>query len=130
MTKKMDQGISRRTFIKGTAVGAGIIASTGRGPIENRTDQAYAATQKIKYSFEIPPPAIPASDIKKIVTTDVVVVGLGTAGIPAALSAVEAGARVVGLEKQARINVSSNHDIGMMGTRLQREQGINLPLKL
>ena len=75
MSRKIEKGISRRTFIKSTAVGAGIIASTGSGLIENSPDQAHAATQTKKYSFEIPPPAIPASDIKKTVTADVVVVG-------------------------------------------------------
>jgi fumarate reductase flavoprotein subunit len=61
------------------------------------------------------------------VTSDVVIVGAGTAGIPAAIEAADAGARVVLIEKQARtggmLHVSTGQFSGA-GTRLQRERGI------
>lgn len=124
MTEKTDHRISRRNFIKGTAAGAGIIAA-GRGFMGKGAAQAHAADQTNKYSFEVPPPAIPASDIKETVTADVVVVGLGMSGIPAALSAAEAGAKVLAFEKQDRINVAGVQDLGMMGTKWQKAQGID-----
>ena len=79
MTEKVVHGISRRDFIKGTAAGAGIIAAAGGGLIGNGTDNVYAAAQSNKYSFETPPPAVPAGDIKQTIVADVVVVGLGLA---------------------------------------------------
>jgi fumarate reductase flavoprotein subunit len=61
------------------------------------------------------------------VNSDVVVVGAGTAGIPTAIEAADAGVRVVLIEKQARIggmlHVSTGQFSGA-GTRLQRERGI------
>src|SRR5262249_36289819 len=61
------------------------------------------------------------------VISDVVIVGAGTAGIPAAIEAADAGARVVLIEKQRRVggmlHVSTGQFSGA-GTRLQRERGI------
>ena len=59
--------------------------------------------------------------------SDVVIVGAGTAGIPAAIEAADAGARVILIEKQPRVggmlHVSTGQFSGA-GTRLQRERGI------
>ncbi|KAA1420420.1 FAD-dependent oxidoreductase [Mumia zhuanghuii] len=58
---------------------------------------------------------------------DVVVVGAGTAGIPCAVNAADAGARVLLVEKDSRIggtlHVSGGH-LAAAGTRRQRERGI------
>jgi fumarate reductase flavoprotein subunit len=58
---------------------------------------------------------------------NVVVIGAGTAGIPAAIEAADAGAHVVLIEKQSRVggmlHVSTGQFSGA-GTRLQRERGI------
>src|ERR1700741_4498037 len=58
---------------------------------------------------------------------DIVVVGAGTAGIPAAIEAADRGAHVVLLEKQSRVggmlHVSTGQFSGA-GTRLQRDRGI------
>ena len=60
-------------------------------------------------------------------TYDVIVVGAGTAGIPCAISAANAGARVLLLEKDARIggtlHVTGGH-MAAAGARRQRERGI------
>jgi fumarate reductase flavoprotein subunit len=61
------------------------------------------------------------------VISDVVIVGAGTAGLPAAIEAADAGARVVLIEKQARIGGMLHISTGQFsgaGTRLQRERGI------
>lgn len=59
---------------------------------------------------------------------DVVVVGAGTAGIPCALVAAEAGARVLLLDKDRQVggtlHVSSGH-MSAAGARLQRSKGID-----
>jgi NADPH-dependent 2,4-dienoyl-CoA reductase/sulfur reductase-like enzyme len=53
-----------------------------------------------KYSFETPPPSIPNSEIAERITAEVAVVGGGISGMSAALSAAEAGGRVVLIEKR------------------------------
>jgi succinate dehydrogenase/fumarate reductase flavoprotein subunit len=79
--KKTKKGLSRRDFIKGTAVGAGAVALSGLGKRE-----AKAA----------PPTAVPK---KWDAEADVIVVGYGGAGASTAISAHDAGAKVVLLEK-------------------------------
>jgi fumarate reductase flavoprotein subunit len=58
---------------------------------------------------------------------DVVVVGAGTAGMPAAIAAAENGARVLVLDKEPRVggmlHISGGQFSGA-GTRRQRERGI------
>lgn len=54
---------------------------------------------EIRDSFEIEPPPIPVDEIREVLTTDVVVVGAGSFGKAAVLSAVEAGAKVIQMDK-------------------------------
>jgi hypothetical protein len=59
--------------------------------------------------------------------TDVVIVGSGAVGVAAGLEAHEAGARVIVVEKEAQLGgaaVISGGGCSCVGTRLQREQGI------
>ena len=61
-------------------------------------------------------------------TFDGIVVGAGTAGMPCAITAAEAGARVVVVEKTDEIGGSLHLSAGSMsaaGTRRQRERGID-----
>jgi fumarate reductase flavoprotein subunit len=70
-----------------------------------------AALASTKWSFEIPPAPIADSDIASTVTSDIIVVGSGTAGLVCANSAVENGAKVV-LISASKGNISrggSNH---------------------
>lgn len=59
---------------------------------------------------------------------DVVVIGAGTAGIPCAIEAANAGARVLLVEKDSKIGGTLHRSGGHMaaaGTRRQRERGIS-----
>jgi NADPH-dependent 2,4-dienoyl-CoA reductase/sulfur reductase-like enzyme len=78
-----------------------------------------------KYSFETPPDPVPASAIKEKVTTEVVVVGGGISGMGAALSAIEAGARVILIEKAGTFQARGG-DNGFIGSRLQKKLGIEI----
>ncbi len=78
-----------------------------------------------KASFEIPPPPIPAKDIRETVTADVVVVGAGIAGLTAALSAAGAGAKTILLEKGPNYNVRGLHNAAI-ASRLQKKAGIKI----
>jgi fumarate reductase flavoprotein subunit len=59
---------------------------------------------------------------------DLIVVGAGTAGLPAAIFAAERGARVVVIDAAPRIGGSlliAHGQMSAAGTRVQRDQGIN-----
>ena len=59
---------------------------------------------------------------------DIAVIGAGTAGIPAAIEAAQAGASVVVIEQSDRIGGTLHVSAGQMSgsrTRLQRERGID-----
>ena len=73
-----------------------IRAKTEKGKMQEESIKGVDVPKKA--SIEVPPPIL-TKDIKEMVTADVVVVGAGVAGLSAALSAAEAGAKTVALEK-------------------------------
>jgi hypothetical protein len=88
MDEKEKQGISRRDFVKLASVGAAAIAGTGvLSPLAAQA-QGTAPVIPTKWDLE----------------ADVVVIGSGAMGIPAAIRAADAGASV--------IVVDTNYDIG------------------
>ena len=88
-------------------------------PIRKRKDIIPERT----YSFETPPDPIPPGNIKKHVNAEVVVIGAGIAGLSAAISAAEAGATTVLLEKMVTVQ-ARGHDNAFIGSRLQDKLGI------
>jgi fumarate reductase flavoprotein subunit len=80
---------------------------------------------KVKDSFEIEPPPIPPGDIKETFTSDVVVVGAGTSGKAAALSAAEAGAKVIQIDKHTTYRWSGGL-IAAIDSRIQKKLGIKV----
>ncbi len=78
-----------------------------------------------QFSFETVPAPIPPADIKEKIDTDVVVVGAGIAGLSAALSASEAGARTILIEKMSGVQ-ARGHDNAFIGSRLQKRLGIEI----
>jgi fumarate reductase flavoprotein subunit len=81
--------------------------------------------RKEKISFEVPPSPIPDKEIRETITADVVVVGCGIAGLTAALSAAEAGARTVVIEKGPAFSVRGLHNAAI-SSRLQKQAGIEI----
>lgn len=66
---------------------------------------------------------IPSKEIKETFTADVVVVGAGTSGKAAALSAAEAGAKVIQIDKHVTYRWGGGM-IGAIDSRLQKKEGI------
>jgi NADPH-dependent 2,4-dienoyl-CoA reductase/sulfur reductase-like enzyme len=90
-------------------------------PIRKRKDIIPERT----YDFETPPDPIRIDEIKENINAEVVVVGAGIAGLSAALSAAEAGAKTILLEKTATVQ-ARGHDNAFIGSRLQEKLGIEI----
>lgn len=109
----MEQGkkdMSRRSFLKGTALGA--VALAGSGVLAGCTTKPAAET------------GLPEKWDKE---TDVIVIGFGGAGASAAIAVREAGAEVVVLEKQGVMGGSTATSGGVFyaaGTSVQKANGI------
>jgi fumarate reductase flavoprotein subunit len=86
----------------------------------NRTTDAGSI-----WSFETQTEPVPAGSIKQTIQSEVIVVGAGISGVAAALSAAEAGAKTILIEKtgtcQGRGSVNAFID-----SRLQKKSGIGI----
>jgi fumarate reductase flavoprotein subunit len=82
-------------------------------------------TIPVRADFEVPLPPIPDKEIKDTITADVIVVGCGIAGLTASLSAVEAGAKCIVLEKLPTFNFRGGWNAAF-NSRLQKQQGIKV----
>ncbi len=117
------KGISRRVFLKGTAIAAGSGIIAGAVPTAGKTNLPISGSPVSPgrvpgYCGEGDwlgtPPVIPESKITKTVETDVLVLGGGHAGTLAALGASESGAKVAVIEKmdEAGFTRDSWHFLG------------------
>lgn len=103
------QGISRRGFLKGAAIGAGALALAGWTP---------------SLASALPAEAVPRRWDDE---ADLVIIGGGGAGLVAAIQARELGATVLVLEKSARCGGTTSVSGGLIqasATPYQREAGI------
>ncbi|QIZ77270.1 FAD-binding protein [Ferrimonas lipolytica] len=112
----LQNGISRRSFLSRAALGTGAVAVGGI----SATAQAAPATAVevaniggASLGFLPKPQTILDSQIASTKTFDVVVVGAGASGVPAALSAHENGAKVAVLQKQSIIVSQGNTGSGL-----------------
>ena len=109
------ENITRRDLVKGAGVAAGAAAAASVvAPLTARaaTGPSFADTVDTP-SFLLPPDPIAADQISQTYDYDVVVVGAGAAGVPAALSAVEAGATVACLQKESTAVSQGNSGTGI-----------------
>ncbi|WP_417762914.1 FAD-binding protein [Shewanella sp.] len=104
----LQNGISRRSFLTRAAIGTGGLAVAGLGAGSAAASTApvvvgeqFGEVGGATVSFLPKPIEIADADIASTQTFDVIVVGAGASGVPAALSAREAGASVACLQKQA-----------------------------
>ena len=95
------QDIKRRDFVKGAGAMAGTALAVGA-----MTSVAQAVEATTSYNGEIAVPSFlvapdPITDISETLDYDIVVIGAGTAGVPAAWVAFENGAKVALLQKES-----------------------------
>jgi fumarate reductase flavoprotein subunit len=119
---KKKKDVNRRDFMKRTAAGVGVAAASGSGLLSAGITRARIKSDD---SPEVTVPQISPSQIKETVSADVVVVGAGISGACAALSAIEAGAKTVLLEKGGNYTARGN-DNGCVSSSVHREAGVIL----
>nr|WP_320133421.1 FAD-dependent oxidoreductase [uncultured Holophaga sp.] len=102
----LERGLSRRSFLSRTAAGAAGVGLLGLGGAVARgagAKELYGCAESTDggavLSFLPKPKPISEKDIKETLSFDVVVVGAGASGLPAALSAREQGASVAVVQK-------------------------------
>jgi fumarate reductase flavoprotein subunit len=127
MDNETKRVITRRSFLKSATTGAGAVAVTGAGLLttENVFARSESPAGTNKYSWETPPSSIPDSRIKEKVTTDIVIIGCGVSGATASASAVEAGSRVIVIEKHTTYN-SRGSDNAAIDSRVQKKLGVKV----
>lgn len=84
--------------------------------------QKYALN---KWTYHVPSDLIPDKEIKETYSADVIVVGAGTSGKAAALTAALAGAKVIQLDRHTTFRYSGGH-IAAIGTRIQNKAGVKV----
>ena len=137
-----EMNVTRRNFLSGAALvsaaiaGAGLAgcapqsaapaaSSSSAGETLGATGAAnstvgFDGTGTLPWLGEAP--AISDDQVEEELTADVVVVGLGAAGVPAARAAAEAGAKVVCLESSSHLN-SVASDMAIFGGQTQAQWG-------
>jgi len=120
---KTKSRLGRRGFLKGAVASglAGVVASSPLLPAEKET----TPPADCKMSWEVAPAPISAAEIKNTVTTEVVVIGAGIAGVVTALSAAEGGAKVIVLEKMRKFS-ARGFDVAAIDSRLQKKAGVKI----
>ena len=131
----METNMNRRNFLKGAALtGAAAIAAGMAGCAPKTQSEALAETGGSQWgsfdadgvytpSFLIAPEPVDESALVETVEADVVVVGMGLAGICAARAALEEGASVICLEKGAEYHLHS-HQITAINSKIAKAQGV------
>lgn len=133
--KEEKGGFSRRSFLRGVgALGAaGVFGALGGTGVANAVEvvdpKGNATTDYVKtktgYPTENPgwlgePPQIDESLITETIDTEVLVVGYATGGMPAVAAAVEEGAKVYVIDRQAK-PYRMKEDIGSVDSQMQKD---------
>lgn len=134
--------IDRRSFLKGTALGAAGLAGVGLmgacSPSQASPDDQGAAQRadqtgsgsEARGASIVEREADIADSVEETKECDIVILGSGAGGLGAAVRAAQLGANVVLLEKGSELGGSTNGTEGMFGwgSSLQEESAVELPL--
>jgi fumarate reductase flavoprotein subunit len=78
-----------------------------------------------KWTYHVPSEPISSKEIKENFTADVIVVGAGTSGKAAALTAALAGAKVIQIDRHITFRYSGGH-IAAIDSRVQKKAGVQV----
>jgi fumarate reductase flavoprotein subunit len=119
----LEHGISRRSFLSRTAMAASGVGVLGLGGCAPKSPPEDVFGKSLTFgrssdgaamlSFLQKPEPIENTSIKATETFDVVIVGAGASGVPAALSAAENGAKVAVIQKESIVVSQGNSGAGI-----------------
>jgi fumarate reductase flavoprotein subunit len=117
--------LTRRDFVSASAAAAvvGACVSHSACAQEASSSDEEMTSQKKQYSFEIPPDPIPDDQIVDVTESEIVIVGAGVSGIPAAMKAAEMGADVQVIEKQSQITPYTPTGMAAINSTALKEAG-------
>ena len=127
---KVATAFTRRGFVAGAGAVAAGAALAGTGSIV-LADESAAASEDAgnankagrswgaSYPWEAEAPVIDEADVEEELDADVVVVGLGVAGVSASRAAAEEGVKVVAIEKASEPSVRSSQYCYINGARTE-----------
>ncbi len=108
---------------RGTGAGKERQPENGPGEIKGARRPEGKPYISGKWTYELPSSPIPADEVTTSFSADVIVVGAGASGKAAALSAAEAGARVIQIDRHTTYRYGGGM-IGAIDSRLQKSLGI------
>lgn len=131
----MGREVSRRNFLK--AAGLGALSVSAAGALSACTSAQNASSEQDASAVQASgsddalswlgnAPTIDESEITETQETEVLVVGCGTSGWPACLSAAEAGAKTLVIER-GETPTKPREDIGALNSDLQRASFAEFP---
>ena len=117
----MKNELSRRSFLKGAALGALAVGTMGMPNVvtEAKAEEVQSTGKWYDEKYFAKP--APITDIAETIDTEVVVVGAGNGGCIAAVSAADLGAKVVWVEKNGG-PITWAGEIGAYNSKLMKER--------
>ena len=109
--------LSRRAFIRRAAAGTAIAAGA--------VNLAAASAQSVQTAQIVQDKAAAPLSAKEALKTEILVIGAGTAGLAAAVSAAQTGSQVVLIDKSETFTALGG-DNAAIGSRLQKKLGIEI----
>lgn len=97
-----------------------------KGIVEARRPEGIGGKYILgKWTYKLPDIPVTTKEIKESFTADVIVIGAGTSGKAAALSAAQAGAKVIQIDRHTTFRYSGGH-IAAIDSRVQKKNEVKI----